>query len=104
KGGREWGGAPLVRVGGFERGQLAVDNLRDREELDAVEPARDRVPAFFVVDPVKDADAILDGVTESGIADGCCARRNARRLLAHLQRKSLLVGVLVHEKRGRKLF
>jgi hypothetical protein len=55
--------ATLFRVGGFERSQLAVNDLRDLEKLDAVEFAGDRVTAV-VVDPVEDADAILDRVSE----------------------------------------
>ena len=79
----------------FGRGELTVDDVRDLEELRAVDIAGDRVAAV-VVDPVEHADAVLDRVAERGLA-------GAGRLLAHLQRQALLVGVLVHEQRRRLL-
>ena len=69
--------------------------MADRQQLGAIERARQRVAAL-VVDPVVDTDAVLDGVMERGFA-------RPRRLLARLQRQPLLRGVLVHEQRRRLL-
>ena len=78
----------------LQRGELAVDDAADGEQLRAIEIARQRVAAV-VLDPVVHADAILDRVPE---------RRLARmRVLAHLQRHPLLVGILVDEHRRRHL-
>src|SRR5579862_6871981 len=75
--------------------ELRVNESPDLEQLRAVEPARHRIGAL-VVDPVVDADAVLDGVAERGFV-------GARRLLSRLQRQPILRGVLVHEERGRTL-
>src|SRR5512143_103814 len=91
----------LFRIRGFERGELPVDDLGDGKQLRAIEPARDRVAAV-VVDPVEDADAVLDGVAEGGLA-AAPGRPAGGRLPPHLQRQPLLVGVLVHEERRRVL-
>ena len=66
----------LRRVGGRE---LTVDEPADREQLGAIERAGQRVAAL-VVDPVVDADAVLDRIVECGL-------RPFRRLLARLQRQ-----------------
>src|SRR4051794_28526300 len=84
-------GLPACRLG---RGELTVHEPRHREELPAIEAPRQRVAAV-VVDPVEDRDAILDRVPEGrvGLVVGG---------LAHLQRETLMLGVLVHEE-GRRL-
>src|SRR5690349_14561009 len=87
---RRAGALPGCRLG---RGELAVHETADGEELRAIELAGQRVSAAFV-DPVEHADAILDRVAEGGLL-------GAGALLAHLQREALLVRVLVHEERRR---
>src|SRR6185369_13964221 len=77
--------------GGLGRRELPVDEAADREHLRAVDLPRQRIGAI-VVDPVVDADAVLDRVAERRLA--------LAGALAHHQRQPLLVGVLVDEQRG----
>ena len=69
KGGPERGEAdrPTSPRHAFQRGQLAVDDAADRQQLRAIEIARQRVAAVLV-DPVVDADAVLERVPERGLA------------------------------------
>ena len=86
-------------VGGLERGELAVHDVRDLEELRAIERCRRS----------RSRSRRRSSRTRrrrSRPRSGTRSRRRRCRgapMLAHLQRQPLLVGVLVHEER-RRLF
>src|SRR6266567_1617341 len=76
----------------LERGEPAVDQMRDRQQLRSIEIARKRIAAT-VVDPVENAYAIFQRIAESGFF-------RMFAVPAHEKRDALLVGVFVHEQRA----
>ena len=77
----------LLGCSGLGRGELTVDDARDREELATIDAAGYRIAAG-IVDPVEHADAVFVGVAEPGFARvlGVLARTAGRLALTGSER------------------